>query len=243
MAYNNNIPSYHDLRGLSIVWMRAIALAWEYLYQLKTEAKSKLGIDNAYTYLAKLIYDLNQLKHDLNDLKQELNDLKQELKNPRLPGSVRHELKKREHEDKKFEHADKEREQTELYELYKLLNCLPDPKAQRFLYLLLVENNLTEVLREYFNYQCPFSVDLKCALWVDATWTSTSAPTTEGNATVSNPGKWSGLAANEIFFHIPDNPNSSTTLNSSTTPSAMGNEAIALAAYLDSGSSYLFSCC
>lgn len=224
MAYNNNIPSYHDLRGLSIVWMRTIALSWEYLGQLLNNPLSPV------TQLLKIVdISLESLNNQdvLDWIVGQLKSTRDEMESLQLQqiASVQGEIQ----EGQKA-----------------LFRLMPDFKAWRFLYLLLVENDLTMVFKEYFNYQCPFSVNLKCALWA-ATWRPTKV-----NGDTVTAGQWENLAANEIFFHVPDNPNSAnwleqvelrTAANLPGVPSAMGNEAIALAAYLDSGSSYLFSCC
>jgi ribosomally synthesized peptide (two-chain TOMM family) len=165
MAYNNNIPSYHDLRALSIVWLRAIALAWEYLQP--------------------------------------------------------------EHQD--------------------------NPKAKRFLDLLKADTR--QALTEYFNYQCPFSVNLEvfALIWEnDSSDKGRKRPRRMGpgpvagqwNAATSKTakGKWSILPPNQIIFHLPTRPTPPTS-SLPTSPTPMGDEAIALAAYADSGSNYLFSCC
>lgn len=185
MAYNNNIPSYHDLRGLSIVWLRAIALAWEYQELLSGQ-----------------------------DL---LDKSGRPVKN--IPSDSTPEI---------F-------------------------KAARFLNLLTV--NVLQALAEYFNYQCPFSVNLKANLGTPnpAAWNKT----TTGGSGKPTPGDWdwSCVPPNQINFHLPSNPilrwtpwgspvTGGLALTSPITDDlAMGDEAIALAAYLDSGSSYLFSCC
>ncbi len=83
-------------------------------------------------------------------------------------------------------------------------------------------------LTEYFNYKCPFAITLKVRelsaeeVRSGCGWQPAQAPTDAGN--------WK-LPPNEVVFSLP------------TRPDPMYDEAIALAAFADSGPGYLFSCC
>lgn len=133
MALNQRTPSYEDLRGLSIVYVRAIALAWT-----------------------------------------------------------------------------------------------DDDVGRKFRQQLMTDG--LKALEEYFNYVCPFSIDLEFretppesrASWV---------PTTKAPDGKIVPGYWSALPPNEIVYNLP------------TQPAKMYDEAIALSSYIDGGPGYLFSCC
>jgi len=133
MAYNQTIPSFEELRALSLVYLRAIALAWE-----------------------------------------------------------------------------------------------DSDEGRKFKRLLV--NHTEQALEEYFNYTCPFSINLEVresppdrhSRWV---------PTATDQAGKTVPGHWVGLPPNEIDFGLPNKP------------APMFDEAIALAAYVDDGPCYLFSCC
>lgn len=127
MAYDNRIPSYEDLRAFSLVYMRAVALAWD------------------------------------------------------------------------------------------------DSETGRTFKSLFLDRP-EQALEQYFNYKCPWAINLvvreACAEDPGSGW--------DPKAGIA--GKWR-LPRNRVVFGIP------------TKPEAPLSEAIGLAAYTDSGPNYLFSCC
>lgn len=185
MAYNNTIPSYHDLRGLSIVWLRAIALAWEYQQpQYKTDSKAQ-----RFVYLLK------------TDVRKALT----EYFNYQCPFSV------------------------------KLTAFGPTlgTNGQSSGNWVSTNINVSKVSASFnpqLNNKITDTMSVKFSIRV-------------------TPGYWQNLPPNQIIFHIPTAPGGPTgsavptSLTSTNAPTGMGNEAIALAAYVDSGSNYLFSCC
>jgi ribosomally synthesized peptide (two-chain TOMM family) len=89
----------------------------------------------------------------------------------------------------------------------------------------LLRDDPERALEEYFNYKCPFSIKLRV---------NTAEPTTEHPGWVpakgGKPGYWK-LPPNKIVFGVPSKP------------APIYDEAVALAAYVEGGPSYLFSCC
>ena len=75
-----------------------------------------------------------------------------------------------------------------------------------------------ETLEQYFNYNCPWNVNLAVEKSKAAMWHS-------------DKGKWVGLEQNKITYGYPNKPK------------VLEQEPIALAAYNDSGPTYLFTCC
>jgi ribosomally synthesized peptide (two-chain TOMM family) len=94
-----------------------------------------------------------------------------------------------------------------------------------------LEKDTGKALEEYFNYRCPFSVDLHIRPYREeqqVEWIP-RGKNAEGEVV---PGHWTPhLPPNEIVFNLPNKPKSKF------------DEAIALAAYVDGGPSYLFTCC
>jgi ribosomally synthesized peptide (two-chain TOMM family) len=87
-----------------------------------------------------------------------------------------------------------------------------------------LNENAERALEEYFNYKCPFSINLS-VLPVDPKkhgW----IPGKDGQL-----GRWN-LPPNQIIYNVPSKPDTE-----------MYDEAVALAAYVQGGPTYLFSCC
>lgn len=87
-----------------------------------------------------------------------------------------------------------------------------------------LRDNAQRALEEYFNYKCPFSIDLK-VMPAEAKkygWIAGKD---------GRPGRWD-LPPNQIIYNVPSKPDTE-----------MYDEAVALAAYVQGGPTYLFSCC
>ena len=84
--------------------------------------------------------------------------------------------------------------------------------------------NAELALEEYFNYKCPWAVDLKVRE------AEKEDPKAGWKPNEGHGGRWQ-LPRNRVVFGIPSRPE------------APLSEAIGVAAYVDGGRTYLFSCC
>jgi len=78
--------------------------------------------------------------------------------------------------------------------------------------------NPTDALARYFDYQCPWLIDLE----------------------VVDPGDVRGWDSVEQRWHLPQN---TMSVGIPEQPKHLGEEIVALAAYSDAGSNYVFTCC